>query len=305
MRFKNELGLDAGGVSRDMFSAFWETVYLKHFDGETLLIPAMHPNTEITIFPTLGTILSHGFLVSGFLPVRIAFPVLAGVLLGLDVTISDAILLESFVDFVGAHESLILREALITRRFSPMLQSQLIDLLSRLDCTEIPTPANVKQIVVSIAKHQLLNKPLGMLFTFNSGVSQLHRDFWKKFSVEKFFELYKALNATPETVLKIIQEPISLNLAQERVFRYLTTFIGNAKQDLLRLFLRFVTGSSVLMATPISISFNNLSGLGRRPISHTCDCGLELPISCSTFPEFENEFIQVLSNEMSYIMDAV
>ena len=71
-----------GGVSRDIFSAFWDKAYLKHFDGETLLVPAVHPNTELTTFPVLGTVLFHGFMVSGFLPVRIAFPVLALVLCG-------------------------------------------------------------------------------------------------------------------------------------------------------------------------------------------------------------------------------
>jgi len=41
-------------------------------------------------------------------------------------------------------------------------------------------------------------------------------------------------------------------------------------------FLRFVTGSSVCMTWPIHIKFNTLSGYGRRPISHTCGCVLEL-----------------------------
>lgn len=67
----------------------------------------------------------------------------------LDESISDPILLESFVDFVSAQESSILREALVMSRFSSVLRSQLIDLLSRFDCTEITTPANVKRIIIS------------------------------------------------------------------------------------------------------------------------------------------------------------
>ena len=88
-----------------MFSAFWGKAYLKNFDGESLLVPAIHPNTNIAIFPTLGTILSRGFMVCGYLPVRIAFPVLAAAICGPGVQSSDAILLESFVDYLTIHKS--------------------------------------------------------------------------------------------------------------------------------------------------------------------------------------------------------
>lgn len=96
-----------------------------------------------------------------------------------------------------------------------------------------------------------------------------------------------------------------MNSAEERVYSYLVTFVGNMKNDELRLFIRFVKGSSSVVAKKINSSFNNLSGLARRPISHTCDCGLELSIAYSTFPEFEQEFSKVLSSEYSWIMDAL
>ena len=113
------------------------------------------------------------------------------------------------------------------------------------------------------------------------------------------------MNASPTSVLKVIEEPDLMNCAEERVYRYLVTFIGNSKPNQLSLFLRFVTGSSVLIAKPIHITFNNLTGLSRRPISHTCDCTLELPISYATYPEFEMDFFQVLYHEMTWIMDAM
>lgn len=98
-----------------------------------------------------------------------------------------------------------------------------------------------------------------------------------------------------------------MNFAEDRVFRYLLTFVGSAKTDQLLLFFSFffVTGSSVLVDERITISFDNLTGLARRPISHTCDCGLELPISYATYPEFEFEFSKILSHEMSWVMDAI
>ena len=73
----------------------------------------------------------------------------------------------------------------------------------------------------------------------------------------------------------------------------------------LRLFLRFVTGSSVRIGKKIKVEFNHLSGFARRPTVHTCDCILELPITYATSMEFAHEFDHVLSNEYSWEMDVV
>ena len=40
IRFKGELGVDLGGVIRDMFSAFFSIAYVKMFDGTSTLFPA-------------------------------------------------------------------------------------------------------------------------------------------------------------------------------------------------------------------------------------------------------------------------
>ena len=54
-----------------------------------------------------------------------------------------------------------------------------------------------------------------------------------------------------------------MNPAEDRVLGFLLSFIGNMKQNELHLFLRFVIGSSVLLAKKIIILFNNLRGLAR------------------------------------------
>ena len=112
IQFTNERAIDTGGVCRDMYSCFWEQAYIKHFDEDRLLIPAVHANSQISVFPVLGTILVHGFFACNFLPVRLAFPIIAAVLRGTDVYIPDHILLESLIDFLLEHDGNILRKAL-------------------------------------------------------------------------------------------------------------------------------------------------------------------------------------------------
>ena len=308
IKYKFEDAIDTGGVCRDIFSAFWEEAYIE-FEGERLVIPSVRPGVDMAKFKLVGTILVHGFMVCGFLPIRLAFPVVAAVLLGPDVVIPDNILMESFIDYLACHESEVLHNAVLQVKagnsLTPGIKCSLVDLLSRFGCTEMPSVTNLLQLIASVAQHLFMEKAFSTLHTMWAGVPVCFLDFWKRFDVPKLFRLFKALNATPASVLKLIQEPDGMNAAEERVHGYLLTLIGGLRSDELRSFLRFVSGSSVLVSNKITLSFNSLAGLARRPISHTCTYGLELSIAYSTYPEFEHEFKKVLSSELSWFMDAV
>ena len=43
--YDSELAVDEGGVTRDMYSAFWGEAYSRLFDGATILIPLVHAQT--------------------------------------------------------------------------------------------------------------------------------------------------------------------------------------------------------------------------------------------------------------------
>ena len=46
IKFASEMVIDAGGVTRELFSAFWEQAYQLLFEGATLLIPLLHPQSD-------------------------------------------------------------------------------------------------------------------------------------------------------------------------------------------------------------------------------------------------------------------
>ena len=77
VKYEGERAVDTGGVARDMFSAFFDEVYNKMFDGASLLVPALLPHIDMDNWPLLGTIISHAYLACGILPIRMAFPSLA------------------------------------------------------------------------------------------------------------------------------------------------------------------------------------------------------------------------------------
>ena len=89
-------------------------------------------------------------------------------------------------------------------------------------------------------------------------------------------------------------------------YGFLQQFVSNMKNDEVRQFLRFTTGSSVLVVNCILVTFNNLSGLACRPIAHKCGSVLELPSTYLSYVEFEQEFNAVLAdNKYSWHVLAV
>lgn len=101
-----------------------------------------------------------------------------------------------------------------------------------------------------------------------------------------------------------MEELSFMNPAEERVYMAtwgilsVTFFVENA-----RTFLRFVTGSAVLSSSPIKTVFNNVAGLACRPITHMCDNTIELSTDYTTYIDFSNEIMAVLSSDDSWEMD--
>ena len=306
--FDDENAVDTGGVARDMLSGFWSTAFEKFFDGSGSLVPATHPTIDMSAFPFLGRILSHGYITCGFLPVHISFPVIAAALLGPTVVISDAILCESFVSYLSCHDASILRDAfnqLGCKTFSSSLQSSLMLLLGSYGCRQIPSTDNIRALVTMVARHEFLQKPLAPVYAMFGGVPVEHTDFWKGVTVDHLMKVYLSSSPTAHNVLKVIKEPPVLQPLQETSYGYLLQFVGNMSNREVRHFLRYVTGSSALVVDEIRIVFNGLTGIARRPIAHTCSCTLELPVSYNTYLEFSQEFSAILNSELSWIMDAI
>ena len=131
-----------------MYSAFWEEAYSHLFDGAMIIIPLVHAQMDMGVFPILGKIISYGYLASGYLPVRISLPSLIAMLLGPSVTIpSRSFLLDALMDYISDNEREKLKIALHYKGTSssfptPEMKSDEISLMSRFGCREMPTPCN-------------------------------------------------------------------------------------------------------------------------------------------------------------------
>ena len=309
VRFQGERGVDTGGLSREAFSTFWELAYNKHFDGSSSLVPVVSACLDSATLQVLGRILSFGYVACGFLPVRIAFPTLAAMLLHPLPDFPHDVLVEAFRDTLTPVDAATLKEALACREkdnFPPRLFNRLVNVFSSFECLEVPKPGNILKLCERSARYVCLTKPFAVLTEIGKGVPSQHHQFWKAKGVEGLKRLILALSVSPSKVLESIEEPLFVSPIEQRVFGYLTQYIGHMKVGEVQKFLRFCTGSSVCIVKRILITFNSSMGLSRCPIAHTCSCTLELPRTYSTFLEFSNEFNCVLQAEDSgWSIDAI
>ena len=75
------------------------------------------------------------------------------------------------------------------------------------------------------------------------------------------------------------------------------SFRGLDETKLTKFFLRFTTASGVLVTDRLTISFTNVEGLKRRPITHTCSYTLDVASTYANFCELREEFMAILKSD--------
>lgn len=309
--FIGELAVDLGGVQRDMFSSFWNEAYLKLFEGSTVLIPMIHPQSDLTHFNILGKIVSHGYLVTGILPIRVALPTLICILLGSSVIISKDLLLDSFLDYISNVEKNTLQEAVSFSKknwFPSDLKEKLMVILSRFGCRLLPSPSNIVSLIEQVARYEFCIKPAAGIAMINSGIPSTHKQFWSAHNPQSIAKIYKSLSISPQKVTDLLRFPECGSSQETRICEYLRMMVENMQPRELAYFMRYVTGSSVCHMQSIQIEFNAVTGLARVPIAHTCNCSLELSTSYLNYDDFVQDFRAIFAEtnkEFTWTMDAV
>ena len=261
---------------------------------------------------TLGLIISCSYLLAGVLPVRIAFPTLAAILLAKSHDLPDHVMVDSFTGILSAHDSAVIESACrkveLKEPFSESLQTNLLTVLSGFDCREAPSVDTFSHVVCDISNYLFIRKPCAFINDVRAGIPPVHQGFWKAMSCRDLYDLYRSMQASPAKVLSMLSEVVPSTPKEEAVLSYLCQYIGNMRHEELQIFLQFVTGSSVCTANPLVVSFNNLEGLARRPVVHTCGYTIELSTSYASYSDFAQEFSSILNTSPGnpiWNMDAV
>ena len=140
-------------------------------------------------------------------------------------------------------------------------------------------------------------KPSLTILLMSRSIPEKHCWFWSRISIVKIHDIYNALSVSSNRVLSMLEDPKCLNENEERIFGYLMLLNRNNNvKELATCFYEICFVHFCLSRKRIQTMFNNLDGLVRLPISHCCDCILELPVLYSTYLEFANDFHSLLAN---------
>ena len=290
--FVEELGVDARGVSREAYSAFWNSFFNTSADGEDYRVPSLNPEYGLEEWLSIGRILSKGYSDHNIFPVQLAPAFLIAVMFG-EETVSTEDLLETFLLFLSPLERATVKQALQGDVLSDDEQDIFEDILDREGCHSIPKGENVRPTIYQLAHKVIIQKSMYALEGMRKVVRDaLHSAFPDVNSIKI---MYGSLKPTPKKVCDLLAaNPQTREEAQS--LRFLQQYIRAQNEEGLGTLLRFLTASPVMTATQISVQFTNTTGLARRPVAHTCGPMLELPTSYTSYRDFRSEWQAVLSS---------
>lgn len=292
---KTEAAEDNGGVLRDCLSEFWKDFYQQCTTGTSNKLPFLRHDFEEKRWKAVAKIIVIGWEQEGYFPIQISKAFMEQCIYG-KTTIS---LIDAFLCTVSPTDKEVLNRALT--EFDSVDTDDLLDILENFDCKSLPNSQNILEIISQLAHKAIIQEPNFVIDSWNSIFSMR---LSKNLSKEHFDTTYQKLVPTPKKVINIIRYPTDMDVLQSTVSKHLQRFIKDLDNNSLSDFLRFVTGSDLMIKDCISVRFVDLQGIARRPIAHTCGCVLELPKVYANYPDFKTEFLSVLQSSV-WVMDII
>ena len=212
----------------------------------------------------------------------------------LGVRANDTEIIEDLLLYLSTPDSQVIQQFIDIFEQPPDKYEKLLEVLSRLRCSSMPTAENFSLILVEIGKYILLQKPFFPLHSM--------REVTQNFGFSAYFNLVSVFNGEM-THQKISEQMVALPETPEQVrsWNSLNEFLRGASVDTLELFLTFVTGSSLIPTGIITVNFKSMSEVARRPISHSCSLSLTVPSNLNA-EEMRNCLCLHLSLPMEFDM---
>ncbi|XP_035996096.1 uncharacterized protein LOC118563930 [Fundulus heteroclitus] len=281
------------GVIRDVYSSFWAEFYERCTLGTTFKVPFLRHDFCAATWKAVGRILLKGFQDCQYLPIKLAPPFLEEMFYG--EVHSD--LTRSFLMYVSTQEQDVLKHAL--DHFDTVDDDDLLEVLDRYECRKRVTAATLPDILAEISHKELVQKPMFVI------------DCWREVTQPlihlksgELTKMYNDFKPTPKRVVGILNFPTEMTSKQAEVAQHLKRYVRELNEEKLGRFLRFCTGSDLLLSGIIEVEFTVQTSFTRRPIGHTCGMLLELSDSYDSFPDFRSEFNSILESNV-WVMDIV
>ena len=306
--FRGELGVDGGGLIRELYPLFWKAVECDMMDGRIEKIPVLNPKYAKCYYP-MGKILSHGYVLTGYLPMCFSSYFIMHLIGHGDPEAhleSENMLIESFLNYVDTGEFAVISRCFDNRGDCSKedLEHVMAPMLARFGCTTVITPENVIELVKEAARLALYCRPYYALSELRKGMLGANPELWLECPMSVGLEIRKSLLPTTMRVWSMVEEPLVHNSSQSTAFDYLRRLIFSLTERGLALLLRFITGSPHCGDQKIQVEFSTPEApFQRRPTSNTCGMILYVPTTYSSFSQFSNEFQELLANSHLWSFD--
>ncbi|KAJ0012742.1 hypothetical protein NQD34_017076, partial [Periophthalmus magnuspinnatus] len=295
-RFLPDNRLEKGsgsGLLKDVYTSFWGEFYERCTLGTPYKVPFLrHDFTEVT-WKAIGRIFVKGFQDCGYLPLKVAPPFLEEMLFGK--IYSD--LIKSFLKLFSSHEQNVINKALVN--LDSVDADEITDLLSNYECLRKICSETLPEILLELAHKEIIQKPMFVIDCWQ-GIAQPHM----LLNSEELTKMYSERKPTTKTVAEKLHFPDTMTPNEAEVAQYLKKYIKELSEERVEKFLRFCTGSDLLVSGFIKVEFVVQTAFTSRPIGRTCASLLHLPDSYDNFPDFRSEFHAILDSNI-WIMDIV
>ena len=172
--------------------------------------------------------------------------------------------------------------------------NELLEILGNFDCRTRITKENAPAVIEEIAHKEIIQKTQYVTDSWKNILLALRESFP---TLESLTERYVEVTPSVNKITSCIQSDPQSD-AERECLKFLKRYIrGLDTPQKLSTFLRFISGSELMLFEGIQVTFTELSGFGRRPIARTCNALLELPSTYQSFPELREEFNHVLSSD--------
>lgn len=296
VKFTDEMGVDGGGLTKEVFNIFFDQCESSFFLGEDCLVPYLPLNrrNEIENFVNIGRILQHMLVLTGTIPSKLSKITLM-LIANPDVEVKAEILWEELLLFVNRYLRKILKKG--KKNFSSLSDKEVEVVQEFYQIYKFyarPSSQNFNEQVLTIADEVLVETPRRLILKLREGVSPgKYSNFWSNCNFKVLIDMQ---SPTPTKVVNCLKTEQFLTNDEESILYMFTQYIHCLDNEKLRKLIFVITGSYV-MPNSIKVHFNDTVGLSQRPEFSTCSNSITLPRTYANFNELRNDLNACITSE--------
>ena len=275
----DEYDASGDGVLREVFAMFWEEFLSNNSEGADHYTLALQASYSESVYEALGRLIEHQFLMCGTLPLQLVEALLHQLVAG---RVDQNCLERSLLSMMTSTERQVVNDAIYGRNFDT---SRLLEILADYGVQTFPRPDNIKELILEVARAELVRKPFYALTKMKEGMSATFRSL---ITTNDIAAMYHVCIPTSKNLLATLYSEPPRDPDEEKTFRWLMRYVGELSKESASKLLRFVTAcETVVPGKRIRVEYDTMSDAAIRPRARTCFRILVLPKNYRTYVQMK------------------